>query len=144
MRKGFTLIELLIAILIVGILASIAYPAYKDYIARARRSDGQSALLDLASRMERYYSENNTYQTATLGAGNNTTDVLSSTASPEGWYSLAISSASGSTYTLTATPQNAQATTDTKCQTLTLSSLGVKGIATGPAGTPTGTASICW
>ncbi|WP_278043911.1 type IV pilin protein [Legionella nagasakiensis] len=143
MKKGFSLIELLIVMAIVGILASIAYPTYQDYVTRARRSDGQSALLDLASRMERYYSEHHTYQTATIGTGN-ATDVLSSNTSPEGWYSLSISSATGSTYTLQAIPVSTQATLDTLCQTLTLNQLGVKGITTGPAGTPTGNAAQCW
>ncbi|KTD22410.1 type IV pilin protein [Legionella londiniensis] len=143
MKKGFSLIELLIVLVIVGILASIAYPSYQEYITRARRSDGQAALLTLASRMERYYSEHNTYQTATIGTGNNT-DILSSNLSPEGWYQLSISNATSNSFTLQAAPLNAQATNDTRCQTLTLNNIGVKGIAPGPAGTPTGTANQCW
>ncbi len=142
-NKGFTLIELLMVLVIIGILISIAYPSYRDYITRARRSDGQAALLDLASRMERYYSEENTYATATIGTGN-ATDVASSNQSPEGWYTLVISSATANSYTLQAIPQNAQATADTRCQTLTLNSQGVKGITAGPSGTPTGTATDCW
>lgn len=142
-EKGFTLIELLIVLVIAGILISIAYPSYREYINRARRADGQAALLDLASRMERYYSEENTYQNATIGAGG-TTDVLFSSTSPEGWYTLTISSATANSYSLTATPRNAQATYDTRCQTLTLNNLGQKGIAAGPAGSPSGTVDDCW
>lgn len=37
--RGFTLIELMITITIVGILASIAIPAYQDYTRRARYSE---------------------------------------------------------------------------------------------------------
>lgn len=140
--KGFTLIELLIVMLAIGILISIAYPGYKEYISKARRSDGQSALLDLAAKMERYYTENNTYQTATIGTGNNT-DLAATNSSPERWYSLSIVNANGSSFTLAATPINAQ-TEDTRCQTLTLSSTGVKGIAAGPNGNPTGTIAQCW
>lgn len=141
--KGFSLIELMVTLVIIGILVGIAYPGYREYITRARRSDGQAALLDLASRMERYYSEENTYQTATIGSGG-TTDVKATNQSPEGWYAISITAANASSFTIQAVPQNAQATSDTLCQTLTLTSQGVKGITAGPSGTPTGTAAACW
>jgi len=143
MKKGFSLVELLVVLVIVGILASIAYPSYRDYITRARRSDGQASLLDLANRMERYYSEQNTYQTATIGTGN-ATDIIASNQTPEGWYTLSITAANGSSYTLQATPNGVQGTSDTICQSLTINNIGVKGVATGPAGAPTGTAATCW
>lgn len=142
-RKGFTLIELLIVVAVVGILAGIAYPSWRDYIARGRRTDGKSALLDLANRMERYYSQQNTYLGATLGSGG-ASDVRSSNLSPEGWYTLSLTNLSASTYTLNATPRNAQATDDSLCQTLTLTNLGIKGIANGPGGTPSGSVTQCW
>lgn len=143
MKKGFTLIELIIVLLVIGILSTIAYPGYRQYMAKARRSDGQAALLNLATRMERYYSEQNTYQTATIGTGN-ATDVLSSSASAEGWYTLSIPTKSASAYTLQATPVGAQGTSDVSCQSLTLNNLGAKGIANGPSGAPTSTATKCW
>lgn len=141
--KGFSLVELLIVMVVISILISLAYPSYRAYINRANRADGQASLLDLASRMERYYSDNHTYETASIGTGN-TTDVISSANTPEGWYTLAISNANADSYTIIATPTGTQATYDTLCQTLTYNNLGNRGIATGPGGTPTGSVEECW
>lgn len=61
-QRGFTLIELLIVIVIIGILATIAYPAYTKYVERGQRADAQAVMLDIASELERCYTQNYTYQ----------------------------------------------------------------------------------
>lgn len=142
-KTGFTLIELIIALAIIGLLATIAYPHYQTYLTRGRRSDGQTALIDLAIRMENYYANTMTYQTATIGHGRST-DVLTDSKSSEGFYNLRIKEATETSYLLLAIPIGAQAYSDTGCQTLTLNHLGVKGIDKGPAGPPTNTAFTCW
>ena len=142
-NKGFSLIELMIVLVIIAILVTIAYPSYREHISRGRRSDGQSALLDLASRLERYYSQQNSYIGATVGTGG-ANDIRSSNTSPEGWYTLSITTQTASAFTIRATPRNAQSTDDRRCQTLTLTNLGVKGITAGPSGSPTGTVTQCW
>lgn len=65
--SGFTLIELMIVVVIIGILAAIAYPSYTRWITETRRSDAQNALLDLAARQERYFSQCNSYTTNLVG-----------------------------------------------------------------------------
>jgi type IV pilus assembly protein PilE len=60
-QNGFTLIELMIVVAIIGILASVAFPAYKAYVDRAKRSEGKAFLMELAARQERYYFDNNSY-----------------------------------------------------------------------------------
>lgn len=54
---GFTLIEVMIVVVIIGILASIAYPSYNEYVKRGNRTEGQVFLSDAAARQERYYSQ---------------------------------------------------------------------------------------
>ncbi len=68
-NKGFTLIEVMVTVAILGILATIAYPSYTDYITRGRIPE---ALTELANRQviaEQYFMDNRSYNSAT-GTGN--------------------------------------------------------------------------
>lgn len=143
MKKGFTLIEIIIGIGIIGVFISITYPSYQHYLTRSRRVDGQSALLDLTTRMEQFYAENNTYASARIGSGSQY-DILGSSISPEKWYTLSIINATETSYLLQAMPRGAQARLDTQCQSLVVNHLGDKEISNGPAGKPTSTALLCW
>ena len=68
-QQGFTLMELMIVVTIVGILASVGFPAYKAYVDRAKRSEGKAFLMEVAARQERYYFDNNTYATDPVNLG---------------------------------------------------------------------------
>ncbi|MCD6045631.1 MAG: pilE [Gammaproteobacteria bacterium] len=130
-HSGFTLIELMIVIVIISILAGIAYPSYTAYVERGRRSDGQSALLDLSHRMDQYFSEHKSYKGATLA------QLGITETSPEGYYNLSINDISGNSYTANAVPLGAQSSD--KCGTLTLNQLGQRSF-TGTSAT----LSECW
>lgn len=54
---GFTLIELMITVVIIGIIAAIGYPSYRDYTAQARRVEGKKMLLALANQQEKFFSD---------------------------------------------------------------------------------------
>jgi type IV pilus assembly protein PilE len=63
--RGFTLIEMMIVVAIVGILAAIAYPSYISQIEKGKRAECRSGLLKAMQQQERYFTQRNTYVTAT-------------------------------------------------------------------------------
>jgi len=129
--KGFTLLELMMVVAIIGLLAAVGYPAYTSAVKKGERADAIDSLLSLASRMEEYYMNNDTYDGATVTAAGDGT--VGSNKTSDDLYTLSITSATAYAYTLTATPKK----TDLECTTLTLDSLGVKA-ATGSD------ATNCW
>ncbi len=97
-QHGFTLIELLIVIVILGVLATIALPAYNDYVQRAKLTEAFTALADFRVRMEQFYQDNRRYD----GAGLNGCGV----AGPNSKYFTFVCApalAPSQTYTITAT-----------------------------------------
>lgn len=66
-HEGFTLIELMITVAIIGILAAVAYPNYRDYVLRGQLVDATTALSSFRANMERYYQDNRTYKNTTVG-----------------------------------------------------------------------------
>ena len=131
LNRGFSLLELLIAIVIITILVTVAYPSYNSYLAKGRRTQAMIDLLYMAGQLESFYTLQNTYQGAAQSLGlKSTTDDHS--------YQLVVQSTTDSSYNLAAVPNSAQAAIDQSCSTLTLNELGDRG------DTGTLTPEKCW
>jgi type IV pilus assembly protein PilE len=132
--RGFTLIELMIVVAIVAIIAAVALPSYFGSVRKSRRADAITALNQIAQAQERWRANNASYTTVLTNAGLNVPNPSS------GYYTLAVSSVSGTGYTATATAAGAQLK-DTTCTSMTL---------TMAAGTfsytavPAANANKCW
>ncbi|MEO7242545.1 MAG: type IV pilin protein [Variovorax sp.] len=134
--RGFTLIEVMIVVAIVGILTAVALPSYQAYVVRTHRAGAGACLTELAQFMERVYTTNLRYD-----QNNSSATVLPATQCQtdlNGRYTFAIAAAAVSTFSLTATPQGAQASADTGCATLSMSQTGAKGVSGGD------TVAHCW
>ena len=131
--SGFTLLELLIVVVIVGTLLGISVPAFQQYTLRSHRADAHAALLDIASRQERYLAQRNAYSLDIAGANGLN---MGTTESSEGYYNISVQSCGSgisSCYRLTASAIGSQVN-DTECRDITYDSLGTKG----------GTTDECW
>jgi type IV pilus assembly protein PilE len=113
-HSGFSLVELMVAVAIVGILASIAFPGYQSQMRKTRRADAQGVLLQNAAFLERYFTENNCYKDkggdGICGSTDNNPTLPVTQSPPAGTkhYDIAIQSGDGTTFTLRATPAGGQ------------------------------------
>lgn len=129
-RTGFTLIEIMIVVAIIGIIAAIAIPSYTNHVQKSRREAAKSDLLAAAQAMERFYAINYTYAGTVAG----TTFPANSPTDGPAMYNLAVSGASATAYTITATPVSGGPQATDKCGVLSINQVGSK--------TPTTTG--CW
>ena len=162
---GFSLIELMFVLAITAIIVSVSMGYYQRYVAKNNRAQAKARMAQAAQLLERFYSDNSSYYVDFSG-GNVVVNTGGSTAagfaaimsapvvnpytvysgsnneatSP---YTVALATANANSCTLTATPRAGSYQAGDMCGNLTLTSTGVKGIASLPTGS-TATLQDCW
>jgi type IV pilus assembly protein PilE len=117
-HNGFTLVEMVIVILIIGVLAAISIPSYREYVIRGHRRAAQAAMMEISARQQQYFVANRTYATeAELGY------VLPDQVGDFYEYTIDLVDGPPPGFEITFEPQGSQASDGD----LTLDSAGVKG-----------------
>ena len=95
----------MIAVVVVALLASIALPSFMDSIRKSRRSEAFAALAQVQLAQERWRSNGSSYAESLTNAANGTPPGLgmASATTAKGYYTLSLSGAGASGYTVTAT-----------------------------------------
>ena len=109
---------------LVGIVSAIAYPSYQEQMRKGRRAEGKTALLMGAKKMERYFTNNNSYPRDLASAG---IAAFSGEKSTKSAYTIDLPTTTATTFILRAMP----VASDPKCGDLTIDNSGVTGF-TGP------------
>jgi type IV pilus assembly protein PilE len=126
--KGFTLIELMVVVAIVGILSAVALPAYSTYVTRGRLAEAFTALGGAQPAAEQYWANKRDYKDFNLAS-----NFPATTAN----FSYALSNATPSSYTITATGLGKVAGF-----VYTINQNGARATTASPSGW--GTSTSCW
>lgn len=127
-QQGFTLIEIMIVVVIVGVLASIAYPNYTKYVQKGNRVEAQADLLDAAQRLQKCFTTNGTYKAVAGTANCSVYTKIESTykSNGKGFYELSFKAVDDASFTLLAKAKVSPQTGDTVCTEIELNHQGIK------------------
>ena len=125
-QRGFTLIELMVVVVVMAILAALAYSSYTKQVSKGRRSDAYNLVGQLQLSLERWRAENPCYGTSavspcpTFTANGTYPDVSAApyVSTTNKYYTIAIPTATLTSYSITATPKAGTSQATDVCGTL--------------------------
>ncbi|MBT8103438.1 MAG: type IV pilin protein [Gammaproteobacteria bacterium] len=119
--RGVTFMELMIVVVIVGILTAIAFPNYREYVTRAKRSEAKAAVLKCAANQEKFYLQNQAFTVNLTQLG-----FSAPFKSDSGAYGLSVAAPNpAADFTCTATYLEGGGEA-TKCNSFTIDGTGTK------------------
>ncbi len=140
---GFTMIEIVIVMVIVSLLAAVAFPAYLSQVRKSRRADASIVIESLAQEQERFFSRFRTY-TSVVAAPESCTGAACGLGQLDNLsrndYYTVTSTGNGTSFTLTATARGTQADDD-DCQSMSMNNVGVRSSLDSGGGDST---DACW
>jgi type IV pilus assembly protein PilE len=111
-QSGFSLIELMITVVVVAILAAVAYPSYQDHLRKGRRASAQAFMMEIANRQQQYLLDARGYA---IGSTALTALSITTPSDVAAHYSLTVDPSAPTTppsYTITATPTSTAQSAD--------------------------------
>lgn len=124
-HRGVTLIELMIVLIVIGVLAAIAVPAYRSHVLRVQRTDATAALLRIQSAQEKFFVQNGRYATD-LVAQPSAGGLGLSNRSERGGYSLSVALTATGYFATAFAIATAAPAEDLRCQTFKITDAGVR------------------
>ncbi len=131
-ENGMTLIEIIVVIGFIAILGALAFPQYADYKRKTQRIDAKTALQQISTEQERFFTTNHTYadDLSKLGVIDNL--------SANGLYELSLPTANTSEFEAIAVPApDSPQFKDLDCQQFSINSRNEKAASPDPGGN-------CW
>jgi len=137
-RRGVTMFELLVVLVLVGVVAALALPAYRRQMIRVHRTEAITALLDLQIAEERFFLRHHSYTTNITAAPPEGLGLSATTLSGRYWLSAAVAD-DGQSFIATATPtRTGGQDTDLECLAFSIDARGRRAVS-GTSG-----ARHCW